>query len=78
MLVADFVFELPNELIARFPKEKRTDSRLLSLDGPTGDINHHQFSQVLDFIEPDDLLIFNNTRVIPARMFGQKASGGQG
>jgi S-adenosylmethionine:tRNA ribosyltransferase-isomerase len=77
MLVADFVFDLPDELIARFPKHQRTDSRLLSLDGESGTITHHHFSDVLDFITPADLLIFNNTKVIPARMFGNKASGGK-
>lgn len=77
MLVADFVFDLPDELIARFPKKNRTDSRLLKLDGNSGAINHHHFADVIDFIEPGDLLIFNNTKVIPARMFGQKASGGK-
>jgi len=77
MRVADFVFDLPNELIARFPKKQRTDSRLLSLDGDTGQISHHKFSQLIDFINPQDLLIFNNTRVIPARLYGQKQSGGK-
>ena len=77
MLVSDFVFDLPNELIARFPTKNRTDSRLLRLDGNSGDINHHQFADVFDFINEDDLLIFNNTRVIPARLFGQKSSGGK-
>ena len=77
MRVSDFVFDLPNELIARFPTKNRTDSRLLSLDGPTGALSHHQFSDIIDFINGDDLLIFNNTRVIPARLFGQKSSGGK-
>ena len=77
MLVSDFVFDLPNELIARFPTKNRTDSRLLRLDGNSGDINHHHFADVFDFIDEDDLLIFNNTRVIPARLFGQKSSGGK-
>ena len=77
MLVADFRFDLPDELIARFPKAQRTDSRLLKLDGNDGALSHHQFNQVIDFIGPGDLLIFNNTKVIPARMFGQKSSGGK-
>lgn len=77
MRVSDFVFNLPNELIARFPTKNRTDSRLLRLDGPTGAISHHQFADVFDFIQAGDLLIFNNTRVIPARLFGQKATGGK-
>ncbi len=77
MRVADFNFELPDELIARFPMEDRTASRLLKLAGNSGEITHHKFADVLDFINPNDLIIFNNTKVIPARMFGQKASGGK-
>ncbi|KTF11135.1 MULTISPECIES: tRNA preQ1(34) S-adenosylmethionine ribosyltransferase-isomerase QueA [Pseudoalteromonas] len=77
MRVADFSFELPDELIARFPKADRTSSRLLTLDGPTGQVEHKVFSDVLDLVNEGDLLVFNNTRVIPARMFGQKASGGK-
>ncbi len=77
MRVADFNFELPDELIARFPKEDRTSSRLLKLNGNSGEINHHVFSDIIDFINENDLIVFNNTRVIPARMFGQKASGGK-
>ena len=77
MQLKDFHFELPDELIARYPTEQRTASRLLRLDGETGDINHSHFFQLVDFLEPDDLLVFNNTRVLPARLFGKKASGGQ-
>jgi len=77
MRVADFSFDLPDELIARFPKKDRTSSRLLSLDGLTGEISHKVFSDILELVNENDLLIFNNTRVIPARMFGQKASGGK-
>ncbi len=77
MRVADFSFDLPDELIARFPKEDRTSSRLLKLNGETGELSHHVFSDILDFIQADDLLVFNNTKVIPARMFGQKESGGK-
>ncbi|CCQ11065.1 S-adenosylmethionine:tRNA ribosyltransferase-isomerase [Pseudoalteromonas luteoviolacea B = ATCC 29581] len=77
MRVADFSFELPDELIARFPMQERSSSRLLVLDGETGTLAHKVFKDILDFIEPNDLMIFNNTRVIPARMFGQKASGGK-
>ncbi|OUL57156.1 tRNA preQ1(34) S-adenosylmethionine ribosyltransferase-isomerase QueA [Pseudoalteromonas ulvae] len=77
MRVADFSFDLPDELIARFPKEERTSSRLLKMNGDTGEIVHHVFSDIIDFITPNDLLVFNNTKVIPARMFGQKESGGK-
>ncbi|WP_116473662.1 tRNA preQ1(34) S-adenosylmethionine ribosyltransferase-isomerase QueA [Zobellella maritima] len=77
MQVRDFSFELPDELIARHPMAERTASRLLQLDGPSGAITHRHFSQILDLIHPGDLLVFNNTRVIPARLFGRKASGGK-
>lgn len=77
MRVADFNFDLPDELIARFPKAKRSSSRLLHLEGNTGEIKHHLFSDIIDFITPNDLLVFNNTKVIPARMHGQKESGGK-
>ncbi|WP_417553191.1 tRNA preQ1(34) S-adenosylmethionine ribosyltransferase-isomerase QueA [Marinomonas fungiae] len=77
MRVSDYRFELPEELIARYPMPERTASRLLKLDGPTGELSHHTFKDVLDFVEPGDLMVFNNTRVIPARLYGQKASGGK-
>ncbi|MCO4204143.1 tRNA preQ1(34) S-adenosylmethionine ribosyltransferase-isomerase QueA [Aeromonas taiwanensis] len=77
MQVSDFHFDLPDELIARYPMAERTASRLLQLDGQTGALRHGHFVDVLDQLNPGDLLVFNNTRVIPARMFGQKASGGK-
>ena len=77
MRVSDYRFELPEELIARYPMPDRTSSRLLKLDGPTGEIDHQTFSDILEYVEPGDLMVFNNTRVIPARLFGQKASGGK-
>ena len=77
MQVSDFHFDLPDELIARYPMTERTASRLLQLDGQTGALRHGQFVDVLYQLNPGDLLVFNNTRVIPARMFGQKASGGK-
>jgi len=77
MRVADFSFDLPEELIARYPKENRTASRLMALNGNSGDIQDLTFVDVIEKINEGDLLIFNNTRVIPARMFGQKASGGK-
>jgi S-adenosylmethionine:tRNA ribosyltransferase-isomerase len=73
----DFSYHLPRELIAQHPLPERTDSRLLHLEGGSGDISHLGFTQLLDLLEPGDLLVFNNTRVIPARLWGQKASGGK-
>ncbi|MDV7105316.1 tRNA preQ1(34) S-adenosylmethionine ribosyltransferase-isomerase QueA [Vibrio sp. TH_r3] len=77
MQVSDFSFELPNELIARYPMVERTSSRLLQLDGTSGKVVDRTFTDVLELVEEGDLLVFNNTRVIPARMFGRKASGGK-
>ena len=77
MRVADFTFELPDSLIARHPLAERRGSRLLTLDGPSGALAHRQFTDLLEHLRPGDLMVFNNTRVIPARLFGQKASGGK-
>ncbi|GGO67059.1 tRNA preQ1(34) S-adenosylmethionine ribosyltransferase-isomerase QueA [Bowmanella pacifica] len=77
MKVSDFHFDLPDELIARYPKTERTASRLLHLNGQDGEIQHLQFPDLLSLLEAGDLLVFNNTRVIPARLLGQKESGGK-
>ena len=77
MQVSDFHFDLPDELIARYPQPERTASRLLQLDGNTGELVDGSFTDVLSQVQPGDLVVFNNTRVIPARMFGRKESGGK-
>ncbi|MFW5824153.1 MAG: tRNA preQ1(34) S-adenosylmethionine ribosyltransferase-isomerase QueA [Marinobacter sp.] len=77
MKVSDFHFELPDELIARYPMAERSASRLLCLDGVSGAVEHRRFRDLPDLLEPEDLLVFNDTRVIPARLFGRKESGGQ-
>lgn len=77
MRVSDFSFDLPQDLIARFPKEDRTASRLMLLDGNSGGIQDKGFKDIIDELNQGDLLIFNNTRVIPARLFGQKSTGGK-
>lgn len=77
MRVADFSFELPESLIAHYPQAERSACRLLQLDGPSGALTHGVFTDLLDKLEAGDLLVFNNTRVIPARMFGRKVSGGK-
>ncbi|HBK4791414.1 TPA: tRNA preQ1(34) S-adenosylmethionine ribosyltransferase-isomerase QueA [Serratia marcescens] len=77
MRVADFSFELPESLIAHYPQAERSACRLLQLDGPSGALTHGVFIDLLDKLEAGDLLVFNNTRVIPARMFGRKVSGGK-
>ncbi|QYJ81043.1 tRNA preQ1(34) S-adenosylmethionine ribosyltransferase-isomerase QueA [Shewanella aegiceratis] len=77
MRVADFSFDLPDELIARYPMPNRTASRLLTLDGNSGAVADKQFTDILEMVNPGDLMVFNNTRVIPARVFGQKQTGGK-
>lgn len=77
MRVADFQFDLPDELIARYPLAQRSASRLLVLDGPSGALAHRQFTDLLGYVAAGDLLVFNNTKVIAARLFAQKETGGK-
>ena len=77
MLVSDFHFDLPDELIARYPTKERTASRLLYLNGNTGEFADQHFTDLLEHLNEGDLLVFNNTRVIPARLYGRKLSGGK-
>lgn len=73
----DFRFDLPPELIAQHPPAQRGDSRLLALDGATGELGDRLFRDLPELLRPGDVLVFNDTRVIPARLYGRKASGGQ-
>lgn len=77
MKPSDFHFDLPEELIALYPTANRTDSRLLCLDRHSGAVSHRHFRDLLSQLRPDDLMVFNNTRVIPARLYGTKVTGGQ-
>jgi len=77
MQVSDFHYELPSHLIAQHPTPIRSASRLMHLDVVNGEIAHYQFSDLPTLLDAADLLVFNNTRVIPARLFGKKESGGQ-
>lgn len=77
MKVSDFDFNLPQDLIARFPAAQRSASRLLCLDRRSGQVEHRQFPDLLSLLQPNDLLIFNNTKVMAARLLGRKASGGK-
>ncbi|MCG7199831.1 tRNA preQ1(34) S-adenosylmethionine ribosyltransferase-isomerase QueA [Marinobacter pelagius] len=77
MNVSDFYFDLPDELIARYPLKERSASRLLCLEGLTGKLDHLRFTDLRDLVQEGDLLVFNDTRVIPARLFGKKETGGQ-
>ncbi len=73
----DFAYELPEKLIAHYPTKQRTDSRLFCLNKTTGFIQHKKFKDILNFINPGDLLVLNNTQVIPARLFAKKTTGGK-
>lgn len=72
MKVSDFDYELPEELIAQDPLENRSDSRLMVLDRGTGAVEHKRFTDIPDYLAPGDCLVVNNTRVIPARLYGVK------
>jgi S-adenosylmethionine:tRNA ribosyltransferase-isomerase len=74
---SDFYYQLPESLIAQYPPEQRGDSRLLCLDGRTGALQDRRFDDLTAILSPGDLLVFNDTRVIPARLFGRKDSGGK-
>ena len=76
MKVEDFDYELPEELIAQTPLLKRDESRLLVLDKNTGEIEHKKFYDILDYLNPGDTLVLNNSKVLPARLFGTKEETG--
>lgn len=72
----DFYFDLPEELIAQDPLEDRSSSRLLVLDKKTGATSHHIFREIKDYLKPGDCLVINDTKVIPARLYGHKEETG--
>lgn len=73
----DFYFDLPPELIAQYPLANRSDSRLLIYNRESREHGHYQFQEIADFLNPGDLLVMNDSRVIPARLYGHKATGGK-
>ena len=75
MKVSDFNYDLPEELIAQTPLEKRDESRLMVLDRKNQTIEHKTFKDIVDYLEPGDVLVRNNTKVIPARLHGKKETG---
>ena len=75
MKVSDFNYNLPEELIAQIPLEKRDESRLMVLNRKKQTIEHRTFKDIVDFLEPGDCLVRNNTKVIPARIYGKKETG---
>ena len=72
MRTADFYYDLPEELIAQDPLLDRSSSRLMHLNKRTGEICHTDFKHIIDYLNPDDCLVINDTRVIPARLYGSK------
>ena len=76
MDVKDFYYDLPEELIAQDPLEKRSNSRLMVLDKKSGDVTHRHFYDIKDYLRPGDCLVINNTRVIPARLIGEREETG--
>lgn len=75
MKVSDFNYDLPEELIAQTPLEKRDESRLMVLDRKNQTIEHKTFKDIVDYLEPGDVLVRNNTKVIPVRLYGKKETG---
>ena len=76
MKTSDFMYELPESSIAQFPMEPRDHSRLMVLNRETGSIEHRHFYDILDYLNPGDVMVVNDTRVIPARLLGEKIPGG--
>src|SRR5215468_12283182 len=75
MRLAEFDFDLPEERIAQYPLERRDDSRLLELKRASGQISDRRFSELPSLLQGEELVVLNNTRVIPARLFGRRARG---
>lgn len=76
MHINDFDYELPKELIAQTPAEKRDGSRLMVVDRSTGEVEHKHFYDILEYLGPGDCLVLNNSKVLPARLFGVKEGTG--
>lgn len=76
MKLSQFKFKLPNELIAQYPSENRDECRLMIVDSRTGEISHHLFKEIINYFDEGDVMVFNNTKVFPARLFGNKEKTG--
>ena len=76
MKTSDFFYDLPEELIAQTPLEQRDASRLLKLDRESGRVEHHHFYEIIDYLQPGDCLVMNDSRVLPARLLGHRPTGG--
>ena len=76
MKLSQFKFNLPDELIAKYPAKNRDESRLMVINKKTGDIEHKTFKDILDYYNDKDVFIFNDTKVFPARLYGNKEKTG--
>ena len=76
MKLSDFNYNIPKELLAEFPSENRDESRLMVLNREDRSITHHKFKDLIDFFDEDDIIVLNNTKVFPARLFGNKEKTG--
>ena len=76
MKLSDFNYSLPNELLAEFPSENRDESRLMVLNRDDSSISHHKFKDIINFFSQEDVMVLNNTKVFPARLFGNKEKTG--
>jgi S-adenosylmethionine:tRNA ribosyltransferase-isomerase len=74
--LSQFSFDLPKELIAKYPAKNRDDSRLMVIHKETGNIEHHTFKDIINYFDEGDVMIFNNTKVFPARLYGRKEKTG--
>jgi S-adenosylmethionine:tRNA ribosyltransferase-isomerase len=77
MRIEEFNYTLPSSLVAQYPSSQRGESRLMVLERSQGTIEHRDFQDILDYFHPGDLLVMNNTRVLPARLIGKKETGGK-
>ena len=75
MKTSDFWYDLPDELIAQTPLQQRDSSRLLVLDRVSGEVQHRHFYDILDYLNPGDCLVLNDSRVLPARLLGHRPTG---
>src|SRR5512135_128571 len=77
MRIEEFDYDLPLSLIAQYPSPQRGETSLMTLDRQTGGIAHRVFQEIMEYLRPGDLLVMNNTRVLPARLIGKKETGGK-
>src|SRR5512147_1741667 len=77
MRIEEFDYDLPPSLIAQYPSPQRGETSLMILDRQTGGVEHRVFQEIMEYLRPGDLLVMNNTRVLPARLIGKKETGGK-